>query len=68
MKATSKAIPIDTTEYQSDTNIEMEETIRSRAYELYEQRGRTGGHDLQDWLQAKAEAAAANTKAESASA
>lgn len=68
MKATSRAIPIDASEHQSRTNGEMEETIRARAYELYEQRGRADGHDLQDWLQAKAEAGAANTRAESASA
>ncbi len=35
------------------TNIE--EAIRLRAYKLYEQRGRGHGHDLDDWLTAKAE-------------
>ena len=34
---------------------ELEERIRLRAYELYEQRGRTDGHALDDWLQAQAE-------------
>jgi Protein of unknown function (DUF2934) len=29
--------------------------IRIRAYELYEQRGRICGHDVQDWLQAETE-------------
>ncbi len=29
--------------------------IRARAYELFEQRGREPGHDLDDWLQAEAE-------------
>ena len=29
--------------------------IRVRAYELFEQRGREDGHDLDDWLQAEAE-------------
>ena len=29
--------------------------IRRRAYDLYEQRGRVDGHDLDDWLQAEAE-------------
>jgi len=29
--------------------------IRVRAYELFEQRGREEGHDLDDWLQAEAE-------------
>jgi Protein of unknown function (DUF2934) len=31
------------------------EKIRARAYELYEQRGREGAHELEDWLQAEAE-------------
>ena len=34
---------------------EVEERIRLRAYELYEQRGRAEGHALDDWLQAQAE-------------
>lgn len=29
--------------------------ISVRAYELFEQRGREHGHDLDDWLQAEAE-------------
>jgi hypothetical protein len=29
--------------------------IACRAYELYEERGRTHGHDLGDWLQAERE-------------
>jgi hypothetical protein len=32
-----------------------EEYIRLRAYQLYEQRGRQDGHDVEDWLQAEAE-------------
>jgi hypothetical protein len=33
----------------------FEEAIRSRAYSIYEQRGREHGHDLDDWLIAEAE-------------
>jgi hypothetical protein len=33
----------------------LEEKIRRRAYELYEERGRGDGHDLDDWLRAEAE-------------
>jgi len=33
----------------------LEEEIRRRAYELYEERGREDGHDLDDWLRAEAE-------------
>jgi replicative DNA helicase len=35
--------------------IPIERQIQQRAYELYEQRGRTDGHDLNDWLQAERE-------------
>jgi hypothetical protein len=35
--------------------IPIEQQIRQRAYELYERRGRTDGHDLDDWLQAECE-------------
>jgi hypothetical protein len=33
---------------------ELEEQIRRRAYQLFEQRGRIEGHDVDDWLQAEA--------------
>ena len=35
--------------------IPMEQQIQQRAYESYEQRGRTDGHDLDDWFQAEYE-------------
>jgi hypothetical protein len=35
--------------------IPIEQQIRQRAYELYELRGRTDGHDWDDWLQAECE-------------
>jgi hypothetical protein len=37
------------------TDPNLEEEIRCRAYALYEERGREGGHDLDDWLRAEAE-------------
>ncbi len=33
----------------------LEDQIRARAYELYEERGKKEGHDLDDWLRAEAE-------------
>ena len=36
---------------------ELQDQIRRRAYELYEQRGSTDGHELGDWLQAESEVA-----------
>ena len=32
-----------------------EEQIRCRAYELYEERGREAGRDMEDWFRAEAE-------------
>lgn len=34
---------------------ELQDQIRLRAYELYEQRGREHGHELDDWLRAERE-------------
>lgn len=33
----------------------LEDTIRRRAYKLYERRGRADGHDIEDWLLAEEE-------------
>ncbi len=33
----------------------LEEEIRRRAFEIYVERGREDGHDLDDWLNAEAE-------------
>ena len=40
---------------QSTADLELQEQIRQRAYELYEQRGKEDGFAEQDWLQAEAE-------------
>jgi Protein of unknown function (DUF2934) len=36
------------------TQVELEAEIRCRAYKLYEERGRTDGHALEDWVHAEA--------------
>jgi len=43
----------------SDTGSQLliEDAIRERAHQLFEQRGSEHGHDLDDWLQAEAEIA-----------
>jgi Protein of unknown function (DUF2934) len=35
--------------------INLEDEIRQRAYELYEQRGATGGNEAEDWFNAERE-------------
>jgi Protein of unknown function (DUF2934) len=40
----------------------LQDEIRVRAYELYEQRGREDGQDVEDWIQAEAEILARNTQ------
>ncbi|HEV2732269.1 MAG TPA: DUF2934 domain-containing protein [Terriglobales bacterium] len=52
MKSSSDPTPIKP---RSQKPAELEDQIRRRAYELYEQRGRVDGHELEDWLQAEAE-------------
>lgn len=39
------------------TPVEVEEAVRCRAYEFYEQRGYVDGHDIEDWLLAEQEVA-----------
>ena len=46
--------------------IPMEQQIRQRAYELYEQRRRTDSQDLDDWLQAESEIKGRQAKAATA--
>jgi hypothetical protein len=55
-----KKPPANTT---TDSKLVLEEEIRSRAYELYEERGREDGHDLDDWLRAETELTEAPAKA-----
>jgi H+-transporting ATPase len=41
--------------YESDEQIDSRELIARRAYEIYEERGRCDGDDINDWLRAEAE-------------
>ena len=53
----------ETTAYPTQALSELQEQIRLRAYELYEQRGGGDGRELDDWLQAEAEVTQSMTKA-----
>ena len=48
------------------TAAELQDRIRERAYELYEQHGREDGHDCDHWLQAEAEITSHRTKSRAA--
>ena len=48
------SVPIKT-DQQTEDGGALQDQIRVRAYQLYEERGRDDGHDLDDWLQAEAE-------------
>lgn len=65
---TEVRMPIPLTSPKPETQqthpAELQEKIRSRAHEIYEQRNRTEGHDLEDWLQAEAELTAPKTQQE----
>jgi DUF2934 family protein len=43
--------------------IDLQEGLRRRAYELYEQRGKEDGHEVDDWLPAESELTTVATKA-----
>lgn len=47
----------------TESSTDVTEQVRYRAYELYEQRGREDGHELDDWLQAESEIAHQGAKA-----
>jgi hypothetical protein len=47
----------------TESPVDIQEQVRRRAFELYEQRGREDGHDLEDWLQAESELVQQRTKA-----
>ena len=59
-----KLIPKQETQRPLDqASPELEHQIRSRAYELYEERGRTDGYDMDDWLRAESDVAGGKSKA-----
>ena len=49
-------VPTKTSSLSGKTGAEaVAERIRIRAYELYEERGREDGHEVEDWLRAESE-------------
>ncbi|MGD0271783.1 MAG: DUF2934 domain-containing protein [Candidatus Sulfotelmatobacter sp.] len=50
-----KKLEVVKTEPRRVVPINVEEEIRRRAYELYQQRGATPGHEREDWLAAERE-------------
>jgi Protein of unknown function (DUF2934) len=49
-----------------DEDFEIVEAIQKRAYELYEQRNKEDGHDVEDWFQAEEEVRAKKHRAAAA--
>lgn len=39
----------------NSSKTDIQQAIRARAYEIFQQRGCQHGHDLEDWLRAEAE-------------
>ena len=50
----------------TESHPNLEEEIRRRAYEIYEERGQEDGRDLEDWLRAEAEITGTSVKAATA--
>jgi Protein of unknown function (DUF2934) len=53
MKKPKSSLPVSARPVQSPEQIQQ--LIRQRAYELYEQRGREDGRDFDDWIAAESE-------------
>ena len=53
----------ETTRQTAQSSADLQQQIRLRAYELYEQRGRECGRDLEHWLEAESEVAQKKAKA-----
>jgi len=47
---------------QGSKDAEAQDLIARRAFELYEQRGRQDGRDLEDWLDAERQLAGASSR------
>jgi hypothetical protein len=61
MKPQMPTLPIETRATESPA--EIQEQVSRRAFELYEQRGREDGHDLEHGLQAESELVQQRTNA-----
>jgi hypothetical protein len=48
----------------SKSHIDAEETIRRRAYEIYCERGRRPGSELEDWLRAEREVVGGSSRSD----
>jgi hypothetical protein len=55
-----------TTKQTTGSTSDLQDQIRRRAYELYEERGKDDGHELADWLQAESEVTQQRSKAKAA--
>jgi hypothetical protein len=67
-KPTKRPLAGSRTDRSGSIKVEVntEDRIRQRAWDLYEARGREDGHDLEDWLQAEEEIAGIRGRAAAA--
>jgi len=65
-EATSTPQPRKASPSAGPQNVELEAQIRLRAYELYQERGCTPGHENEDWWQAESEVLAGRNHKQSA--
>jgi hypothetical protein len=61
--ASATSTRLTTTNQTTGSASDLQEQVRRRAYELYEERGRVNGHDVADWLQAESEVRQQKSKA-----
>ena len=61
-RPTARKGPVRAASNQKAQDSALYKRITQRAYELYEQRGRQAGYELEDWLQAEREIRSAAAK------
>jgi hypothetical protein len=66
MPEANSVTPIRKTAPAPAQNSNLDAQVRQRAYELYQERGCTPGHENEDWLQAESEIRARQNQRQSA--
>lgn len=54
-KTPQRSVQPSSASSSSSSSVDLQEAVRRRAYQIYEQRGMTGGSEVEDWLQAESE-------------
>lgn len=66
MKTRAPIPSLPTEAETNDSSVDLVDQVRCRAYELYQERGKEDGHEVDDWLRAELEVTQRSNKAAAA--